>query len=192
MLTILLAACLSGGDPGEAATGTEGPRGEQGVPGPAGPQGDQGEPGEPGEAGPPGPAPWAWFDRNGQQVTDGPGLEVFDDDGLVWLIDRETGEADVPTLTAYYVSDHYCTGGIYVDAYEVSERRAFRVHGREGLNLRRDDLSLAWVCDGHVYDEDGCAPFEGCILGGAARHPTMPVHHTGISGPLHPRPLAQE
>lgn len=134
------------GDHGEAGPqGPEGPAGPQGLQGPKGDRGDTGIQGPPGSPG--GSGQLIWVDSVGTVVGEvREGLIWVDSStGLVWNIDKETGQVDVAKHTLAWIrfwSAPNCTGTEYLLFLDSggfpSPRMPFRLAGETAFRVRSD------------------------------------------------------
>lgn len=121
--------------------GEKGDTGPAGAPGAAGAKGEPGEPGARGEQGPPGAASNAgkivvWVDATGAEV--GPELAYWDDAGVRWDLDKESGSATTSAPLWLYFSSGDCTGQEYIEV-RVPPRWAFAAGIDGGTYVRPND-----------------------------------------------------
>lgn len=186
--TVLVLVGCSGGE--------QGPRGADGAPGEQGPQGPQGLTGPAGPMGPQGPAGggYRWHAADGQQVTLGPELVLFDANGHLWPLDVETGGIDleeIPSLGRYFYATSDCTGTEY--ALFVSAPRV--VMGEEvfGVPYRFFVRSDTSVLEGLSVQSQGnfdgdCSASGGGLVAAVPMTELVEVTPPEIpwTGPLHP------
>ena len=183
MLLIAFLACATSNE----TPGPMGADGADGAPGAAGPEGPAGPPGP--------PTGYHWVDSTGAPVTEGPDNIVFDDDGLMWAVDLETGEMG-PRFTQIrferYI-DPKCEGTPYtaVVGFGSAPRVVIETESREWL-VRRDDAESVCVpyvdSNGFCFDLTESGP---CPLG-ISRDGFDLVTSAGpegFEGPLIPVPL---
>lgn len=175
VLALALACAFPSGPPGDQ--GAPGAAGPQGLVGPAGPKGDRGDTGIQGPPGSPGGAgQLIWRDAAGNVAGDGLNLLWVDStSGLVWHIDRETGQVDLtqhtrPASPSYWTSTD-CTGTEMVlsdptqamGGRSLPPRAPFKIAGETAYRVRADTASIATVVPRSVRD-----PSTPCTqLGGA-------------------------
>lgn len=202
MVVLALAAVLgcafpSGpkGDQGEQGpagpAGTTGAQGLQGSQGPKGDRGDQGPPGAPGGSG-----QLVWVDSVGTVAGDGLNLLWVDtSSGLVWYIDRDSGQVDLNRhgtirYDSYWTSAD-CTGEEFVSGSIPEPRIPFRFGSEAAFRVRGDAAQLATITPASAKAPGGsCRTVSGLsqqsvirasdISAGSATPPNLP-----FTGPLH-------
>lgn len=180
---VMLALMACGAQDGEG-----GKNGEAGAQGPAGP------PGPPGPAGAPGGG-YRWFDANGDPVTAGSDLVVFDDEGTAWFVTVE-GEVAASTLTAMYYATPDCTGDLYVVgtygarvAATSTDPDILAELPREFV-VRGDRAPSIDLCEPSQRSGGGCSSINACVGRGVRVDDLVGVGSPpdDFAGPLHPEP----